>query len=165
MRHSLRRTFRDPGTTKRASRRWTADLGLKRRAVSGPSRDRQERRSMEFRSRAVRSLVELHEREVRSFLDVWKRFVTSGATLPEAHGDENYSSRDRLAGHTLMAARGYLTRIGEWVGRPISDLDASQDASDIAGRLPQFAEDVLAGYRRHLAAVTKEELEPQLHRT
>ena len=65
----------------------------------------------------------------------------------------------------LMAARGYLTRIGEWVGRPVSDVDASQDAHDIAGRMPVFTDGVLAAYRRHLTAVTTEELETQSHKT
>jgi uncharacterized damage-inducible protein DinB len=120
---------------------------------------------MEFRSRAVLSLVELHEREMRSFLQVWKRFVAANLPMPEAHGDENYSSRERLGAHALMAARGYLTRIGEWVGRPVSDVDASQDPQAIAARAPEFLEEVLAAYRRHLAHVTSEELEPQSHRT
>ena len=120
---------------------------------------------MEFQSRAVRSLVELHEREMHSFLQVWKRFVASGLPLPEAHGDEDYEDRERLFGHVLMAARGYLTRIGEWVGRPVTDVDASQDRHEVARRGTEFADEVLAAYRRHLASVTTEEFEPQLHRT
>ena len=120
---------------------------------------------MEFRSRAVRSLVELHEHEMRSFLNVWKRFVAAGATMPEAHGDENYESRERLGAHVLIAARGYLVRIGEWVGRPVSDVDASKDPQDIAARAPAFADDVLEAYRRHLPEITDQELEPQAHRT
>jgi uncharacterized damage-inducible protein DinB len=120
---------------------------------------------MEFRSRAVLSLVELHERELRSFLEVWKRFVDSGAAMPEAHGDESYESRERLAGHVLMAARGYLTRIGEWIGRPLTGVDASQDPHEIMKRATAFADDVLAAYPRHLAEVTNEELEKQIHRT
>ena len=120
---------------------------------------------MEFRSRAVRSLVELHEKEVQSFLKVWARFVAADAAVPEAHGDESYENRERLAGHVLMAARGYLTRIGEWVGRPVGDVDASQDPYDIVARAPEFADAVLAAYRRHLAEVTDQELEPQVHKT
>lgn len=120
---------------------------------------------MEFRSRAVRSLVELHEREMRSFLEVWKRFAAARLAMPEAHGDESYENRERLAGHVLMAARGYLTRIGEWVGRPVSDVDGSQDPYEIVARAPQFTADLLAAYRRHLAAVTDLEVEPQVHRT
>src|SRR5437762_12414370 len=92
-----------------------------------PSSENRRRRSMPFRSRAVGSLVELHEREMRSFLQVWGRFVASDLPMPEAHGDESYENRERLAGHVLMAARGYLTRIGEWVGRPVSDVNASKD--------------------------------------
>jgi uncharacterized damage-inducible protein DinB len=120
---------------------------------------------MEFRSRAVRSLVELHERELRSFLQVWKRFVAADLPMPEAHGDESYSSRERLAGHVLMSARGYLTRIGEWVGRPVSDVDGSQDPHEIVARASQFADDVLAAYPRHLAQISDQEMEPQVHRT
>ena len=120
---------------------------------------------MEFRSRAVRNLVELHEREMRSFLQVWKRFVASDLPMPEAHGDESYENRERLAGHVLMAARGYLTRIGEWVGRPVSDVDASQDPYEIVRRTSEFADEVLGAYRRHLALVSNEELEQQVHRT
>mgnify|MGYP003694792341 CR=1 FL=1 len=120
---------------------------------------------MEFSSRAVRSLVELHEREIRSFLEVWKRFVAADLPMPEAHGDESYESRERLAGHVLMSARGYLTRIGEWVGRPVSDVDGSQDPLDVAARTATFADDVLGAYRRHLGVITDQELEPQVHRT
>jgi uncharacterized damage-inducible protein DinB len=120
---------------------------------------------MEFRSRAVLSLVELHERELHSFLELWGRFVASGLPVPESHGDENYENRDRLLAHVLMAARGYLTRIGEWVGRPVTDVDAAKDPYDIAGRASVFADSVLAGYRTNLAPVSTEEFEPQLHRT
>ena len=120
---------------------------------------------MEFRSRAVRSLVELHEREMQSFLEVWRRFVSANLPLPEARGDESYESRERLAGHVLMAARGYLTRIGEWVGRPVSDVDGSQDPNEIVARASAFADHVRAAYRRHLSAVTVQELEPQVHTT
>ena len=120
---------------------------------------------MPFRSRAVRSLVELHEREMRSFLQTWKRFVASDLPMPEAHGDEHYESRERLGAHVLMAARNYLTRIGEWVGRPVSDVDGSQDPYEIVGRAAEFLDDVLAAYRRHLAEISPEEVEPQIHRT
>jgi hypothetical protein len=120
---------------------------------------------MDFQSRAVSSLVELHERELRSFLEVWDRFLGAGAPMPEARGDKSYESRETLGAHVLMAARGYLVRIGEWVGRPMSDVDGSQDPSDIAGRMPQFADGVLAAYRRHLNAVTGAELEAQSHKT
>ena len=120
---------------------------------------------MPFRSRAVHTLVELHESEMRSFLEVWKRFLASNLPMPEAHGDEHYENRERLVGHVLMAARGYLTRIGEWVGRPVSDVDGSQDPYEIARRTSAFAEDVLSAYRRHLTEISNEELEQQVHRT
>src|SRR4249919_2474928 len=117
---------------------------------------------MEFKSAAVRSLVELHEREIRSFLGVWKRFVAAELPMPEAHGDESYENRERLLGHVLMAARGYLTRIGEWVGRPVKDVDSGQDPYEIVTRAAEFADGVLAAYRRHLAGISTEELEPQV---
>ena len=120
---------------------------------------------MEFRSRAVRSLVDLHEREMRSFLQLWKRFVASDKPMPEAHGDEHYENRERLLAHVLMAARGYLTRIGEWVGRPVSDVDASTDPYEVVRRESAFIDEVLAAYRRHLAEISPEELEQQIHRT
>jgi len=120
---------------------------------------------MEFKSRAVRSLVALHEREMRSFLQVWKRFVAANAPMPEAHGDENYKSREHLGGHVLRWARNYLTRIGEWVGRPVTDLDATESTPEIAARAEKFLDEVLAAYDRHLAAITPEELKAQKHRT
>ena len=120
---------------------------------------------MEFQSRAVRSLVELHEREMRSFLEVWRRFVAADLPMPEAHGDADYENREKLAGHVLMAARGYLIRMTEWVGRPAGDLDGSQDPYEIVARATKFLDDVLAAYRRHLAQVTDQEMEPQAHRT
>jgi len=120
---------------------------------------------MEFRSRAVRSLVELHERELHAFLEVWRRFVAVGVAMPEAHGDESYASPERLGGHVLIAARNYLVRIGEWVERPVTDVDAAADPLAVVQRAPQFAGEILAAYRRHLAAVTDEELEPQTHKT
>jgi len=120
---------------------------------------------MEFRSRAVRSLVELHEQEMKSFLEIWKRFVSSSLPMPDAHGDESYADRERLAGHVMMAARGYLTRIGEWVSRPVTDVDDTKDAYEVVGRIEKFSDDVFAAYRRHLAEITTEELEQQIHRT
>ena len=120
---------------------------------------------MEFRSRAVLSLVELHEREMRSFLEVWKRFVAADLPMPESHGDENYKSRETLAAHAIRAARSYLTRIGEWVGRPVTNGDDSQDPHEIAARITELADNVLAAYRRYLSEVSDQELEPQVHRT
>ena len=120
---------------------------------------------MEFRSRAVRSLVELHEREMKSFLEVWERYVAADLPMPEAHGDESYENRERLLGHVLMASRGYLTRIGEWVQRPADDVDASKDPYEVVGRSGAFADEILAAYRRHLVEITNQELEQQIHRT
>ena len=76
---------------------------------------------MEFKSRAIRSLLELHEAELRAFLATWRRYARAGLPMPEAHGDEDYESIDRLGIHVLMAARSYLVRITEWLGRPAAD--------------------------------------------
>jgi len=110
---------------------------------------------MVYRSRAVRSLVELHEREMRSFLATWSRYAASDLPMPEAHGDEAYENRERLLAHVLMAARGYLTRIGEWVGRPVTDVDATTDPYEVAGRAREFIEEVLAAYLREMLRVAR----------
>jgi len=119
----------------------------------------------EFQSRAARNLVDLHEQQIRAFLVTWKKFVASGKPMPDGRGDDSYASRDHLVAHVCFAARGYLVRIGEWVGRPVTDLDMSTDVAEVAARHEAFLAEVLAGYRRHLASMTTEELEPQKHKT
>lgn len=114
---------------------------------------------MEYKSRAVLSLVELHERELRSYLETWRRFAESDAPMPEAHGDSNYESRETLGAHVLRAARGYLTWMGECAGRPVTDVDLTNDVHAIVTRAPEFAEEVLAAWRRHMPAFTMEEIE------
>jgi uncharacterized damage-inducible protein DinB len=120
---------------------------------------------MEFRSRGVLGLVELHEQELRHFLDVWRRFVEMNAPMPEARGDTSYEDRERLAGHILMAARSYLTWIGECVGRPVTDVDASKDARAVAARAGEFMEGVLAAWQKNLANLTDEECAPQTYKS
>jgi uncharacterized damage-inducible protein DinB len=120
---------------------------------------------MEFKSRAIRSLLELHEAELRAFLATWRRYARAGLTMPEAHGDEDYESIDRLGTHVLKAARGYLVRITEWLGRPAADLDLTEDVKELVARADEFADAVLAAYRRHLASATDEELSAWVHKT
>jgi hypothetical protein len=98
---------------------------------------------MEFESRAIRSLLELHEAELRAFLATWRRYARAGLPMPEAHGDEDYESIDRLGTHVLKAARNFL----------------------VAGRADEFVESILEAYRRHLASTTDAELDPQVHKT
>ena len=119
----------------------------------------------EFKSRAVMSLVELHEREIRSFFETWDRFVASGLPMPEALGDPDYASRDHLIGHVCRAARGYLTWIGEQLGRPVKDVDAETDSLKIAPRAKEFMADVLAAWRRHFPAVEDKDLEPATYKS
>ena len=120
---------------------------------------------MDYRSRAVRSLLELHEAELRAFLATWQRFKDAGLPMPEAHGDEDYASIERLGGHVLIAARQYLVRITEWLGRPAGDLDMANDAAEIVPRAGAFLDSVIGAYRRHLASATDEEITPQVHKT
>jgi len=119
----------------------------------------------EFTSRAIRSLLELHEAELRAFLATWRRYARAGVPMPEAHGDEDYESIDRLGTHVLKAARNFLVRITEWLGRPAADLDMTEDVAEIVASADAFADAVLEGYRRHLASATDEELEAQVHKT
>ncbi len=60
----------------------------------------------------------------------------------------------------LRWARDYLTWIGDCVQRPVSDLDPETDLVAIAGRSAAFMEEVLAGWRRHLALLEDSELAP-----
>ncbi len=112
-----------------------------------------------FKSNAVRSCVELHEVELRRFHGTWLAFRASGTPLP-ATDDPSYESNEHLAGHVLRSSRNYLTWIGDCVGRPVTDLDPETDPVTIAGRSAAFMEEVLAGWRRHLALLEDSELAP-----
>ena len=112
-----------------------------------------------FKSNAVRSCVELHEMELKRFYDVWETFRAAGTPLPETD-DPSYESAEHLGGHVLRAARGYLTWIGEFVNRPVADVDLDTDAASIARKGRVFVDEVLAAWRRHLALVEDRELAP-----
>ena len=117
----------------------------------------------EFRSRAVRSLVELHEPELRSFVATWRRFVASGKPMPEAHGDADYESLERLVAHVQGSARSYLLWVWEVLERPIEGLPLIRDASVIVPRLDAFMEETLDGWRRHLTPLENEQLAPKTY--
>ena len=110
-----------------------------------------------FKSNAVRSCVELHEMELRKFYDVWGKFCASGTPLPETD-DPSYKSAEHLGGHVFRAARGYLTWIGEFVNRPVTDVDPDTDAASIARKSRVFVDEVLAAWRRHLALLEDREM-------
>jgi hypothetical protein len=112
----------------------------------------------EFRSRAVRSMVELHERELRAFHATWMEFTASGRPLPEAFGDPDYESPDRLVSHVQAAARSYMLWIREVLGDPVADLERIREASLIVPRLDAFMEETLDGWRRHLVGLVDEQL-------
>ncbi len=116
-----------------------------------------------FKSTAVRSCVELHEVELRRFLDTWRAFCASGLALPPTD-DPSYRSNDHLAGHVLRWARNYLMWVGECVARPVSDLDPEADLVRIAAKGPAFLEEVLAGWRWHLAILEDHELRPATYK-
>jgi uncharacterized damage-inducible protein DinB len=117
-----------------------------------------------FKSNAVRSCVELHEIELRRFLDAWRAFRASGTPMP-ATDDPSYQSYEDLAGHVLRSARNYLTWIGECVNRPVRDLDPETDRVKIAARADAFVEEVLDGWRRHLAVLEDRELAPLTYKS
>ena len=117
----------------------------------------------EFRSRAVRSLVQLHDRELRSFLATWRRFVAAGLPMPEARGDADYESPERLVAHVQASARSYLLWIGEVLAEPYPDLELIRDPAVIVPRLDAFMEETLAGWERHLAPLEDGQLGPSLY--
>jgi len=112
-----------------------------------------------FKSNAVRSCVELHEIELRRFCEVWERFGASGRPLL-ASDDPSYVSAEHLGGHVLRAARNYLTWIGEFVSRPVTDVDTDDDLVSIARKGRAFLDGVLAAWRRHLSLVEDREMTP-----
>jgi uncharacterized damage-inducible protein DinB len=116
-----------------------------------------------FKSNAVRSCVELHEIELNRFYDTWQAFRASGVRLPVTD-DPSYQSVDHLGGHVLRAARGYLVWIGECVKRPVTDVDADTDLVSIARKGRAFVDEVLAAWRRHLAALEDAELAPTMYK-
>ena len=117
-----------------------------------------------FKSNAVRSCVELHEIELNRFYETWQEFRATGTPLP-ASVDPSYQSVDHLGGHVLRAARGYLTWVGECVKRPVTDLDTDTDPVRIAAKGREFVDDVLAGWRRHMAFLEDAELSPQVYKS
>jgi len=112
-----------------------------------------------FKSNAVLSCVELHEIELGRFCDVWEKFRASGTALPETD-DPSYLSAEHLGGHVFRAARNYLTWIGEFVSRPVTDTDLDTDPVSIARKGRIFMDGVLAAWRRHLALLEDGELAP-----
>jgi uncharacterized damage-inducible protein DinB len=112
-----------------------------------------------FRNNAVRNLVELHEVELNRFFEVWQKFCASGVALPETD-DPSYESPEILGGHVFRAARGYLTWMGECLKRPVTDLDPETDAAAVARKARAFMDEMLAGWRRHLAVLEYDELAP-----
>ena len=115
---------------------------------------------MEFRSRAVRSLVELHERELPAFVATWRQFARSGKAMPDAHGDPDYESPERLVAHVQGSARSYLLWVWEVLERPIDGLPLIRDHTIIVPRLDAFMAETLDGWRRHLALLENSQLAP-----
>ena len=115
---------------------------------------------LEFRSRAIRSLVELHERELPAFVATWRQFAQSGKAMPEAHGDPDYESPERLVAHVQGSARSCLLWIREVLGRPIEGLPLIRDHTIIVPGLDAFMAETLDGWRRHLAPLENQQLAP-----
>ncbi len=117
-----------------------------------------------FTSNAVRSCVELHEIELMRAFEIWGTFCVSGTSLPVST-DPAYQSVDHLGGHILRASRNYLVWIGECVKRPVTDVDPDTDHLSISRKGRAFMEEVLAGWRRHLALLADAELWPALYKS
>jgi len=115
----------------------------------------------QFRSRAVASLVELHSVELRSFLETWKRFRASGKPMPEARGDADYESPERLVSHVQAAARSYMLWIWEMLEQPIEGLPRIRDAAVIMPELEKFQADTLAGWEKYGALLADGQLAPK----
>lgn len=115
----------------------------------------------EFRSRAVRALVDLHYVELRRFLETWKKFKASGKPMPEAKGDADYESAERLAAHVQRAARGYIMWMCEQLGRPITEIQRAQTPDDVWQDFDGFASATLVAWEKHAALITNEELAPE----
>ena len=118
-----------------------------------------------FQSRAVRSMVELHDAELRKFVTTWKRFKESRVAMPEAHGDPDYESAERLVTHVQGAARGYLTWIRDVLGDPITDLEVIRDPAIVVPRLDAYLEETLDAWGRHLAPLVDAQLAPDQYKT
>jgi hypothetical protein len=114
----------------------------------------------EFRSRGVKSLVELHAIELRNFVATWKRFKAAGLPMPEARGDADYESPERLVAHVNGSARSYLLWIFEKLEDPIADLELIRDPAIIVPKLDAFMEETLAAWERHAARLENEQLAP-----
>jgi hypothetical protein len=99
--------------------------------------------------------------EMRSFLATWKRFKASGKPMPEAHGDTDYESPERLVAHVQGSARSYLLWIWEVLEQPIADLELIRDPAVIVPGLDAFLEETLDGWERHLARLENEQLAPE----
>ena len=119
----------------------------------------------EYKSRAVRSMVELHDAELRSFVATWKRFKASGKPMPEAHGDADYESAERLVTHVQGSARSYLTWIFEVLGDPVTDLEVIRDPAIVVPNLDAYVEETLAAWKRHLARLEDGQLGPEQHKS
>jgi hypothetical protein len=114
----------------------------------------------EFRSRGVKSLVELHEIELRNFVATWKRFKASGLPMPEARGDADYESPERLVAHVQGSARSYLLWIFEVLEQPIADLELIRDPAIIVPQLDTFMAETLAAWDQNLVRLESEQLAP-----
>ncbi len=80
--------------------------------------------------------------------------------MPDAHGDADYESPQRLVSHVQAAARSYLLWIWEVLAEPIEGLPLIRDAGVIVPRLDAFMDETLDGWHRHLARLENEQLSP-----
>ena len=89
---------------------------------------------------------------------------TNMQPLPKTD-DPSYQSAEHLGGHVFRAARNYLTWIGDCVQRPVADVDHDDDVVSVAFKGRGFLDEVLAAWRRHLAALEDGELAPATYKS
>ena len=78
--------------------------------------------------------------------------------MPDANGDPDYESAEKLVTHVHGAARGYLLWTCEVLGRPIEGLPRVIDPNVVVPALDTFVADTLAGWRTHLQSLEDAEL-------
>ncbi|MDH3197458.1 MAG: hypothetical protein OEO21_04380 [Candidatus Krumholzibacteria bacterium] len=112
----------------------------------------------DYTYRGTRALVLLHERHMNEFLDTWKAAKRAGVALPKTD-DPAYQSLDTLLRHVLSCARGYMTWTCKMLELPDPQIRPVPGLDEIAQRVDDYLEHLLAQWRTPLSAVTEKQLD------